>query len=99
MSLTDAQAFIERAETDEVFAKDIESIGMNPDAVIAKLHEAGYDVTSDELREAFLDRYGAELTPEQLDLVAAGSDAELIGGAVVGGVLGTALVVAICAGL
>jgi predicted ribosomally synthesized peptide with nif11-like leader len=88
MSLTDAEAFIARAETDEAFAKELESLAPNPDAVFAKVHEAGYDVTQDEIKEAFLERYGAELTPEQMDAIAAGltSEAE-IGIGVTGGLL------------
>ena len=78
MSLADAEAFIERAETDEAFAKEIESLGANPDAVIAKVHEAGYDVTPDEMRDAFLEHYGAELTPEQLDTIAGGISFDIV---------------------
>jgi predicted ribosomally synthesized peptide with nif11-like leader len=97
MSMTDAVAFLERAETDDAFAADVESVKDDQEAVLAKVRAAGYDVTPDEIKEAFIDRYGAELTPEQLDAVAAGDDAGLIAGAVVGGVAGVGLVVATCA--
>ena len=82
MSLTDAQAFIERADTDKTFAKELESLSADPDAVFAKVHEAGYDVTPDEVKEVFLDRYGAELTPEHMDVIAAGADPDMVQGVV-----------------
>jgi predicted ribosomally synthesized peptide with nif11-like leader len=98
MSRQAAVAFLERAETDEEFAADVESVKGNQDAVLDKVHAAGFDASPDEIYEAFTDRYGIELTPEQLDAIAAGSDdAGLIAGAVVGGVVGTAAVVAVCA--
>lgn len=93
MSVQDAEAFMDRAESDRDFAAEIEALGMNQDAVITKIREAGYDVTADDMREAFLDRYGAELTPEQLDAVAAGLDSGVeIGLGVGGGVLGAVII-------
>jgi predicted ribosomally synthesized peptide with nif11-like leader len=97
MSMTDAMAFLERAETDKEFSAEFDEVKHDQTAVLAKVHEAGYDVTQDEVLQAFMDRYGAELTPEQLDKIAAGSDAEVIAGAVVGGVVGVGAVVAVCA--
>jgi predicted ribosomally synthesized peptide with nif11-like leader len=97
MSQSDAVAFLERAETDEAFAADVEKAQGNQQAVLAKVKEAGYDVSEEEIYEAFTDRYGLELTPEQLDQVAAGTDPGLIAGATVGAVAGTAAVVAVCA--
>jgi predicted ribosomally synthesized peptide with nif11-like leader len=74
MSKADAVAFLERAESDEHFASDLESVREDQQAVLARVHAAGFDATPDEIREAFTDRYGAELTPEQLDAIAAGDD-------------------------
>ena len=99
MGVREAEAFMERAEKDEAFASEIEALGTHPDAVVAKLNEAGYDVTPDDIQEALVERYGVELTPEQLDQIAAGADAEMIAGATIGAVAGTAMVAAICAGL
>ena len=99
MSETAAVAFLDRLETDDAFASDLESVKDDPDAVIGKVHDAGFDTAPDEILNAFTDRYGVELTPEQLDQVAAGVDPGSIAGAVVGGVAGAALVVAICAGI
>lgn len=99
MSQTEAVAFLDRLESDEQFANELEAVKGNPNVVAEKVREAGFDATPDEILDAFTDRYGVELTPEQLDQVAAGADPELIAGATIGGVAGVALVVAICAGL
>jgi predicted ribosomally synthesized peptide with nif11-like leader len=82
MSLADPEAFVEPAERDEAFAKELESLSADPYAVIAKMHEAGYDATPDEVKEVFLDRYGAELTPEHMDVIAAGADPDMVQGVV-----------------
>ena len=95
--MSDAEAFIERAETDEAFAKELEALSADPYAVIAKIHESGYDATPEEMREAFLERYGAELTPEQLDVVAAGADPDLVGGIVGGLAMGITTLAALAA--
>lgn len=98
MSTTDAEAFLDRAETDAAWGAEFEAIRDDQEAVLAKVHAAGYDVTQQEVLDAFMERYGAELTPEQLDQIAAGSDdAGVIAGAVVGGVLGVGAVVGVCA--
>lgn len=97
MSISDAVAFLERAETDKEFAAEVESAKGDQRAVLAKVRAAGFDVNEEEITEAFTDRYGAELTPEQLDAIAAGTDPGLIAGATVGAVVGTAAVVAVCA--
>jgi predicted ribosomally synthesized peptide with nif11-like leader len=98
MSLAAANAFLERAETDKEFAAEFEDVKDSRTAVLDKVRASGYDVTPDEVLEAFTERYGAELTPEQLDKIAAGADdAGVIAGAVVGGVIGAAAVVAVCA--
>jgi predicted ribosomally synthesized peptide with nif11-like leader len=97
MSMTDAEAFLDRAETDAAWGAEFEAIKDDQEAVLAKVHAAGYDVTQQEVLDAFMERYGAELTPEQLDQIAAGADAELIAGAVVGGVVGVGVVVGVCA--
>jgi predicted ribosomally synthesized peptide with nif11-like leader len=95
MSKADAVAFLERVETDEQFASELESAKEDQQAVRAKVQAAGFDATPDEIVEAITDRYGVELTPEQLDAVAAGSDVEP--GAIVGGIFAGALAAAIAA--
>jgi predicted ribosomally synthesized peptide with nif11-like leader len=72
MSMRDAEAFLERAETDQELAVSFDELKADQEAVLAKVRAAGYDATQQELLQAFMDRYGAELTPEQLDKIAAG---------------------------
>src|SRR5690349_11996887 len=74
MSMTDAVAFLERIESDESFARELEAERHDPNAVSEKVRAAGFDAEPEEIREAFMERYGAELTPEQLDQIAAGVD-------------------------
>jgi predicted ribosomally synthesized peptide with nif11-like leader len=96
MSQAGAVAFLERVETDEGFAEELASLKDDPSAVVERVHAAGFDATPEEIREAFLERYGAELTPEQLDQIAAGADWEIAVGSVllVGVVAGVAAVAA-----
>lgn len=76
MSQEAAVAFLERVETDEQFANELESLTEDPDAVVEKIRAEGFDVQPEEVRQAFLDRYGAELTPEQMEQIAAGADSQ-----------------------
>jgi predicted ribosomally synthesized peptide with nif11-like leader len=79
MSSDAAVAFLNRVEQDEAFAGELKLVRTDRIAVLAKVHAAGFDVTEDELLHAFVDRYGAELTPEQLDAIAAGNlEADMI---------------------
>jgi len=87
MSVDSAVAFVERVDSDEAFAAELETLKADPDAVRAKVAEAGFDATPDEIRQAVLDHYGAELTQEQLDAIAAGADPTTIAAGVVGGTL------------
>jgi hypothetical protein len=66
MSMRDAEAFLERAEV------SFDELKGDQQAVLAKVRAAGLEATHEELLQAFMDRYGAELTPEQLDKIAAG---------------------------
>ena len=74
---------MDRIESDEAFAQRVKDAG-GPEASIELLKSEGFDVTRGELRDAALDRYGDQLTTEQLDALAGGS--EPIGPAVVAGV-------------
>ena len=66
MSMRDAEAFLDRAEV------SFDELRDDQQAVLAKVRAAGFEATHEELLQAFMDRYGAELTPEQLDKIAAG---------------------------
>ena len=72
MSGAAAIEFLDRLEEDEAFAVELESLKSDPSSVYAAVREAGFDVTPDEIKMAFMERFGSELTPEQLELIAAG---------------------------
>jgi predicted ribosomally synthesized peptide with nif11-like leader len=96
MSTTDAVGFLERVESDEPFARKLEALKDNPNALFEEVKAAGFDAQPEEIREAFLERYGAELTPEQLDQVAAGMDSATQG-AIAGGIMGGVTLAAMAA--
>jgi predicted ribosomally synthesized peptide with nif11-like leader len=77
-----AAAALDRIESDEAFATRLREAG-NPEADLAILQGEGFDVTQQDMRDAVLDRYGDQLTPEQLDALAAGLD-PVAEGAIVG---------------
>jgi len=72
MTVTAADAALERMETDEPFADRVKDAG-GPEASLEVLRAEGFDVTAAEVRDALVDRYGDHLTPEQLDGVAGGT--------------------------
>ncbi len=95
MSVEQAEAFMDRVESDEAFAAELESLKADQAAVQAVVVAAGFDATPDEIRDAFADRFGDQLTEEQLAAVAGGLEdwqIGLIGAApvIVGGVVAAA---------
>ena len=72
MSHTDAVRFLDAVETDEAFAQQLEALRDTPDQALDAVRARGFDVDPDEVREAFLERYGADLTEEQLAAIAGG---------------------------
>ena len=95
MSVEQAEAFMDRVESDEAFAAELESLKDDQAAVQAVVVAAGFDATPDEIRDAFSDRFGDQLTEEQLAAVAGGLEdwqIGLIGAApvIVGGVVAAA---------
>jgi predicted ribosomally synthesized peptide with nif11-like leader len=82
MTKAAAAAALDRIETDEAFATRLKD-GGNPEADLAILQGEGFDVTQQDMRDAVLDRYGEELTPEQLEALTAGLD-PVVEGAIVG---------------
>ncbi len=87
MSIEAANAVLDRLDTDEAFAERLIQSG-GPEQAVPLLAAEGFDVTPQEMRDALLDHFGDQLTPEQLDQVAAGmserdaihlADAVLIG--------------------
>ena len=90
--------FFDRLENDEAFAQQIADLREDPAAVQAAITAAGFEVNPEDVREAFLERYGSMLSEEQLAAVAGGlSNGEVIGVAVAGAGLGLIGVVAIAA--
>ena len=88
MSVEQAEAFMDRVGSDEAFAAELDSLKDDQAAVQAAVVAAGFDATPEEIREVFADRFGDELTEEQLAAVAGGLDDQTIVN-IVGGVLAT----------
>ena len=79
MSVEQAEAFMDRVESDEAFATELESLKDDQAAVQAAVVAAGFDATPDEIRDALEDRFGDHLTEEQLAAIAGGLDDWQIG--------------------
>jgi len=71
MAESTAQAALDRIEVDADFAQRVRDAGSS-EASLAVLAAEGFDVTSDEMRDATVERFGGQLTPEQLDALSAG---------------------------
>jgi hypothetical protein len=66
-------------ESDEAFAAELESLKDDQAAVQAAIVAAGFDATPEEIRDVFVDRFGDQLTEEQLAAIAGGVDDWQIG--------------------
>jgi predicted ribosomally synthesized peptide with nif11-like leader len=101
MSAAQAAAFLERVEGDGKLAADLDALKDDPPALLARVRDEGFDADPAEIRAAFVHRYGDQLSPEQLDTLAAGVDAEdvalIAGGAVMGGSVAAAVLAAVVA--
>ena len=98
MSGTAAREFIARVENDRTLAADLEALRDDPQAVFARVRAEGFEVSAAEVREAFVERFGAELSPDQLDAIAAGTDHGLSEGTYMGLTLGLGGILAVGAG-
>lgn len=94
MSMSAAQAFLDRVEDDDALTTSLEALRGDPAAIQHALRQAGFDAEPEEIKVAFLARYGSELSPEQLETIAAGFDTE---GAMIGAFAGVGLVAAAAA--
>lgn len=71
MTSAAANAVMDRLETDDAFAELLKNVD-GPEAGLEILRAEGFDVTQSEIRDVLIDRYGDELTQEQLDALAGG---------------------------
>ena len=72
MTMQQAEAFIARVQEDSEFADRLAALKDDPAAAQALVAGEGFDATPDEVREAFLEAFGAELSEEQLAAIAGG---------------------------
>jgi len=78
MSRQQAEAFIARVQEDPEFAERLTALKDDPPAAQALVAAEGFDATPDEIREAFLEAFGAELSEEQLAAIAGGASTGVI---------------------
>ena len=71
MSIESANAAIDRMEADEAFATQVKDAG-SPESSLSVLAAEGFEVTPQEMRDAMIDRYGDQLSQEQLDTLVGG---------------------------
>jgi len=76
VSIQQAEAFIARVQEDPDFAERLAALKDDPTAVQALVVSEGFDATPEEIREAFLEAFGSELTEEQLAAIAGGNSGD-----------------------
>ena len=84
MTTSDAIVFMDRIESDADFATRLGEVSSDPAAVREILSAEGFELDPDAVREAFLERFGSQLSEEQLAAVAGGLSQEAHDGIVVG---------------
>lgn len=72
MAHAQAELFLDRVESDLDLATRLAAAADRPHMVFALVTEMGFDVTPDEIRNAFLERSLRRLTEHELAAVAAG---------------------------
>lgn len=72
MTAQQAEAFIDRLRSDDVFAGDLVALSGDPVAVHAFAAAAGFDASPEEIRDAFMEVFSDHLTEEQLAAIAGG---------------------------
>jgi predicted ribosomally synthesized peptide with nif11-like leader len=97
MSNESVEAFFDRLSSDDDFAGQLAAVKTDPSAVQQLIADAGFDVTPEEVRDAFLEHYGDQLDEEQLAAVAGGLSHDAENGLIIGGVA-AGMVVASVAG-
>ena len=76
MSQQQAAAFVARVQEDPEFAERCAALRGDPAAAHALVVAEGFDATPEEIREAFLEALGAELSEEQLAAIAGGASGD-----------------------
>jgi predicted ribosomally synthesized peptide with nif11-like leader len=95
MSNESVEAFFNRLSTDDAFAEQLAAAKADPAAVQQLIADAGFDVTPEEVRDAFLEHYGDQLTEEQLAAVAGGLSHDAENGIMVGSIAAGIVVVSV----
>lgn len=72
MTAEAADAFIDCLDTDPGLVGRINAVRELPSAVLAIVRNAGFDVTAEEVRDAFAERFGGYLGDAELALLAGG---------------------------
>ena len=72
MSIQQAEAFMARVQKDPAFAERLAAVKDDPAAARALVAAEGFDATPEEMREAFLEAFGSELSEEELAAIAGG---------------------------
>ena len=99
MTTQSVDAFFTRLSTDDAFAEQLAAAKADPAAVQQLIADAGFEVTPEEVRDAFLEHYGDQLTEEQLAAVAGGLSQEATNGLIVTGVVAATVVGAAAAAI
>lgn len=81
MPYNDADAFLDHIADDEALQEEFRS-ATTEDEIKAILAREQVTCTPDEIRDAFLERFGSELNEEQLSAIAGGMSGATIGAAV-----------------
>jgi hypothetical protein len=88
-------------EADEAFGERVSDAGVEggPEAALALLRAEGFEASAEEMRDAFLDRFGDQLSQEQLNALAGGIDQDTLGiaGLVTTGIVGAAAIAVVAA--
>lgn len=88
MSTKEADRLVHDIEANPSKFEELKTLGKDgkADEVFQRVKDMGYDATTDEIREAFLEQMSTKLDQKQLDEVSAGiSDAAAVGAGVAAG--------------
>lgn len=73
MANTNVEELLDRIEADPDLATRMKEAA-SPEAIQEVLRSEGFDVTGEAVRDAALDRWSDQLSPEELDAIAGGMD-------------------------